>query len=188
MKIRLAIPHIQKDSIVDGEGIRGVIWTQGCPHNCLGCHNPETHDFDSGELVEIEELFDEIDNLDGHDGITFSGGDPMIQPKECAKIAKHCHKKGFNVWCYTGYTYEKLLDMSETLPAIFDFLKQIDVLVDGKFILGEKSFDVIFRGSKNQRLINVPESLKSNSVVLITKYDNEVTNSKKGRKNHYMFV
>ncbi len=187
MKIRLAVPHIQKDSIVDGEGIRSVIWTQGCPHNCLGCHNPETHNVKGGQLVDIDAIKEEIDSLDGQDGITFSGGDPMLQPLECAEIAKYCRTNGLNVWCYTGYLYDDLLKMAENKPDILDFLKQIDVLIDGKFILSQKSFDVIFRGSKNQRIIDVPKSLKKKKVVLVTKYNNEVKN-KKGRKNHYMYV
>ena len=187
MKIRLAVPHIQKDSIVDGEGIRSVIWTQGCPHHCPGCHNPETHSLKSGESIDIEKIIAEIDKLEGQDGITFSGGDPMLQPEPCTKIAKHCHKKGFNVWCYTGYKYEELLELSKREVAILDFLKQIDILIDGRFILAKKSYDVIFRGSKNQRIIDVKESLKKNKTVLITKYDKKDKNNK-GRKNHYMYV
>ena len=187
MKIRLAVPHIQKDSIVDGEGIRSVIWTQGCPHNCLGCHNPETHSFKSGKLVDVENIKKEIDKLEGQEGITFSGGDPMMQPRECAVIAEYCHEKGFSVWCYTGYTFEELLKMSKVTPTILDFLKQIDVLIDGKFILSEKSYDVVFRGSKNQRIIDVKKSLKLNKTVIIDKYD-KVEKNNKGRKNHYMYV
>ena len=181
------MPYIQKDSIVDGEGIRSVIWTQGCPHHCLGCHNPETHSFTDGSVVDIEQIMEEIDSLEGQDGITFSGGDPMMQPKECAKLAEYCHEKKFNVWCYTGFTYEKLLELAKNNPFILDFLKQIDVLIDGKFIQSEKSFDVRFRGSKNQRIIDVPKSLKTNSTIVITKYD-KIDQNKKGRKNHYMYV
>lgn len=187
MKIRLAVPDIQKDSIVDGEGIRSVIWTQGCPHNCLGCHNPETHDLRGGFLVDINILFKEIDKLDGQDGVTFSGGDPMMQPVECAVLAKYCQDKGLNVWCYTGYLFEDLLKLSKKIPAILEFLSQIDVLIDGKFILSEKSFDAVFRGSKNQRIIDVRSSLKNGKTVLFKKYD-VVDNNKMGRKNHYMFV
>jgi anaerobic ribonucleoside-triphosphate reductase activating protein len=187
MKIRLATPNIQKDSIVDGEGIRGVIWTQGCPHNCPGCHNPGTHSTDAGILVDIEEIKQEIDTLESHNGITFSGGDPMVQAKECGKIAKYCHQKELNVWCYTGYTYEQLIKMAHKKKEILDFLKEIDVLVDGKFILEEKSYDSVFRGSKNQRLIDVKKSLESNKVVSITKFDKNNYNTK-GRKNKYMFV
>lgn len=187
MKIRLAVPNIQSDSIVDGEGIRSVIWTQGCPHKCPGCHNPTTHCVNGGIELEIEEVKKQIDVLVGQDGITFSGGDPMIQPKACAELAKHCKKKGLNVWCYTGFTYEELVSLSEKNKAILEFLKQIDVLVDGRFILAEKSYDVVFRGSKNQRLIDVKKSLRTGNIKLITKYDEYLENNM-GRKNQYMFV
>ena len=184
MKIKLATPEIQNDSIVDGEGIRSVIWTQGCRHHCPGCHNPITHSFEGGFSVEIEDIKKEIDKLEAQDGITFSGGDPMEQPKECAIIAKYCKEKNLNVWCYTGYTYEELLDKAKKEPSILEFLKWIDVLVDGRFILKEKSFDVVFRGSKNQRLIDVPKSLKQEEIVLITKYDE--SNEKKTKKALYV--
>ncbi|MEE3343003.1 MAG: anaerobic ribonucleoside-triphosphate reductase activating protein [Bacilli bacterium] len=187
MKIRLAVPHIQKDSIVDGEGIRGVIWTQGCPHHCLGCHNPETHDMKGGILVDVDDLKDEIDKLEGHDGITFSGGDPMVQADVCCELARYCHQKGFSVWCYTGYTFEELLKLSKAKKKILEFLKEIDVLIDGKFILSEKSFDVIFRGSKNQRIINVSKSLKTGKTVTFRKFDKKEKNNK-GRRNHHMYV
>lgn len=169
MQIRLA-SDLQTDSIVDGEGIRTVIWTQGCPHNCFGCHNPSTHSFDGGALVDIDLIKDELKDLEGQDGITFSGGDPMCQPKECASIASFCHELGLNVWCYTGYTFEQLLELCSTKPSIMDFLKQIDVLVDGKFVMKEKSLDAIFRGSKNQRIIDVRKSLDSKKTCLVDKY------------------
>ena len=187
MKIRLAVPEIQNDSIVDGEGIRSVIWTQGCPHACPGCHNPTTHCVNSGIELEIEKVKEMIDSLVGQDGISFSGGDPMIQPAACAELARHCQKRGLNVWCYTGYTFEELIKLSEKKESILDFLKQIDVLVDGKFILAEKSYDVVFRGSRNQRLIDVQKSLKTGNIKLITKFD-EYSESNMGRKNQYVFV
>ncbi len=187
MKIRLAVNEIQKDSIVDGEGIRSVIWTQGCPHHCPGCHNPETHSYQNGFLVDLEELKKKIDTLEGQDGITFSGGDPMEQAKACAEIAKYCHSLGLNVWCYTGYTFEELMEKRKHFPSIQNFLENIDVLVDGKFILAKKSYDVIFRGSTNQRLIDLQKSLKENKIILITEYDTFVQ-KEKGRKNHYIYV
>lgn len=169
MKIRLAA-YLQPDSIVDGEGIRTVIWTQGCPHHCFGCQNPETWDFDGGAEVEIDEVKRIIDGLKGQDGITFSGGDPMMQPAACAEIAKYARSKGLNIWCYTGYDYETLLKLAKAKKEYMDFLKQIDVLVDGKFILEQKTFNAIFRGSSNQRIIDVPASLKNNRVELVKKY------------------
>ena len=107
MKIRLA-GEMTTDSIVDGEGIRSVIWTQGCIHNCPGCHNPETHSFEKGVLREISDVCDEISKLEFQDGITLSGGDPLCQVDACLEIAKFCQSIGLNVWCYTGYKMEDL--------------------------------------------------------------------------------
>lgn len=177
MKIRLA-RDIQTDSIVDGEGIRTVIWTQGCIHNCKGCHNPDTHSFTDGFLVEIDKIKEEISKLKGQSGITFSGGDPMCQPKQCAEIAKYAKSIGLNIWCYTGYTYEKLMDMSNTNKDIYEFLKYIDFLVDGPFILSKKSFDVKFRGSKNQRIIDVVKSLQCNDVITKEENNENITKRK----------
>ncbi len=187
MKIRLATTEIQRDSIVDGEGVRCVIWTQGCIHHCPGCHNPETHSFQEGFLIDTDEIKKEIKKLEGQDGITFSGGDPMEQADACAELAEYCKQLGLNVWCYTGYTFEELLQKSEHFPSIKKFLEKIDILVDGRFILAEKSYDVTFRGSKNQRIINVSESLKKNKAILESKYDVTYENQK-GRKSHYMFL
>lgn len=169
MEIRLAAP-LQRNSIVDGEGIRAVIWTQGCIHNCFGCHNPETHDMNGGYLVDVEELKQEIKSLSEESGVTFSGGDPFCQAEVCAELAKFCHECGLNVWCYTGYTYDKLMDKAVDDSNILKFLNEIDVLIDGPFVLKQKSFDVKFRGSKNQRIIDVKKSLKKGSIVEIKKY------------------
>ena len=181
MKIRLAA-YLQSDSIVDGEGIRTVIWTQGCPHHCLGCQNPETQDFKGGAEISLEEVKRMIDDLKGQDGITFSGGDPFFQPGPCSELAKYAKEKGYNIWCYTGWIYEDLLKLSKTKKEIMDFLKQIDVLVDGRFILEEKSYNCIFRGSTNQRIIDVPKSLKTKKTVLVKKYIHNKTNSNRERE------
>lgn len=186
MKIRLAA-YLQPDSIVDGEGIRTVIWTQGCPHHCLGCHNPETWDFEGGALIDLEEVYKIIDSLEGQDGITFSGGDPFMQPKECAEIAKYARSKGLNIWSYTGYTWEELISLSKSKPAIIDFLKEIDVLVDGRFVLAKKSYSCIFRGSTNQRIIDVKESLKTKKVVIVSKYEQkEISSNRKRSEGVYI--
>jgi len=178
MKIRLAA-QLQLDSIVDGAGIRTVIWTQGCSHNCKGCHNPETHDFNGGYELDVEDIKKKIDELIGQDGITFSGGDPMFQPEACNEIAIYAKNKGLNIWCYTGFTYEKLIEMSKTKPIYKEFLNNIDVLIDGPFVLSKKSLDCIFRGSTNQRLIDPKKSLMTGNVELITKYDRKNKNEKK---------
>jgi len=165
MKIRLA-GKITTDSIVDGEGIRSVVWCQGCIHNCPGCHNPETHSFDTGILREVSEVCEEIKKIEFQDGITLSGGDPMCQIEACSEIAKFCQENGLNVWCYTGYTIEKLLERAKKEEKLKEFLMNIDVLVDSPFILELKSYDVPFRGSKNQRLIDTRKSLLENRACL----------------------
>ena len=121
MKIRLAA-SLQADSIVDGEGIRTVIWTQGCPHHCPGCHNPDTHDFQDGKEFDVEEIMAELDKLEGQDGLTFSGGDPFVQPGACSVIAKYAKSKDWNIWCYTGYLFEDLIKLSRTNRDITNFL------------------------------------------------------------------
>jgi len=164
-KIRLAA-DLQTDSIVDGPGLRTVIWTQGCSHHCKGCQNPQTWDFKGVALVPLEMVYEVIDELEYQEGITFSGGDPMFQPEACTKIAKYCKDKGYNIWVYTGYTYEELMKLSKEKPIYKKFLSYIDVLVDGKFVLKERDLNQLFRGSRNQRLIDVQETLKSNNIVL----------------------
>lgn len=168
MKIRLAA-DLQPDSIVDGEGVRTVIWTQGCSHNCKGCHNPGTHDFNGGFEVDIEEIISEIKNLEGQEGITFSGGDPLFQSEACALIAKEAKECNLDIWCYTGFKFEDIIN----IPKFKEFLKYVDVLVDGKFIEEEKSLNLDFRGSRNQRIIDVQESLKKGKTILVSKYKNE---------------
>lgn len=183
MKIRLAA-ELQTDSIVDGEGIRTVVWTQGCPHGCKGCHNPSTHDFDGGALVDVSEIVQEIKQLKGQDGITLSGGDPVCQSEACIELCKAAHEVGMNVWCYTGFTYEAML----LNPKYRDLLEHVDVLVDGKFILEEKSYDLYFKGSRNQRIIDVKRSLVEQRVVLVEKYREEKDYHSSYEKPEYMFI
>jgi len=161
MKIQLSSPLVT-DSVVDGRGLRTVIWCQGCSHNCAGCHNPDTHCFTGGFEQDVDELVQEILAVPMQSGVTFSGGDPMMQAVSCAGIASRLKEQGINIWCYTGFTFEELLDR----PDCQQFLQYIDVLVDGKFELSQKSYDLLFKGSANQRIIDVPTSLQQNKAVL----------------------
>lgn len=161
MVVRLAA-DIQPDSILDGSGIRTVIWFQGCLHNCEGCQNPETHDMNGGMVVDIDEIKMKLKNLKYQSGITLSGGDPFFQPEAALEIAKFAKSIGLNVWAYTGFTYEALLSDKSRL----DLLKYVDVLVDGKFMIDKKSLNCKFRGSTNQRLIDVKKSMEAGGVVL----------------------
>lgn len=157
----IQISGIERESIVDGEGIRYVIFTQGCPHHCPGCHNPQTHAFDGGKDVAIEILLDDISKRKGWlDGITLSGGEPFCQIDQCSAIAEKAHEMGLTVWCYTGYLFEDLYGQGNKL------LNHIDILVDGPFMLEERSLDLVFKGSRNQRIIDVSASLKEGVVVL----------------------
>lgn len=160
-KIRVA--GLTNDSIVDGKGFRFVIFTQGCLHHCKGCHNPETWDMNGGNIMDLDDIKDKIARNGLLDGITFSGGDPFYQPKPCAELAKWAKERGLNVWAYTGFVYEELLNM----PEVKEFLDLVDVLVDGPFILEEKSLLLNFRGSKNQRVIDLNETRKTGTVSLI---------------------
>ena len=151
----IRISGITPESIVDGEGIRYVIFTQGCPHHCVGCHNPQTHSFDGGRLVLIEDILDDISKRKKWiDGITISGGEPFCQADQCSIIAERAQELSLTVWCYTGYLFENLYRQGVEL------LKHIDVLVDGPFVQNERSLELNFRGSRNQRVIDVPKSLK----------------------------
>ena len=163
--IRLAA-DLQVDSIVDGPGLRTVLWTQGCGHHCKGCQNPQTWDFNGGGLIPLTSVYEAIDELEGQTGLTMSGGDPMYQPESCLKVAKYARKKGLNIWVYTGFTYEELMKLSEKKPIYLDFLKEIDVLVDGRFKIEERDLSLLFRGSRNQRLIDVQKTLKSGIITL----------------------
>ena len=162
MLVRLA-SGLQPDSILDGIGIRTVIWFQGCLHNCLGCQNPETHDLNGGFETDTKDICEELKTLKYQTGITLSGGDPFFQPKAALEIVKFAKDIGLNVWAYTGFTFDALLNGDENR---LELLKYIDVLVDGKFVLDNKSLNCKFRGSTNQRIIDVKKSLEKGDVVL----------------------
>ena len=163
--IRLAA-DLQTDSIVDGPGLRAVLWTQGCAHHCPFCQNPQTWDFNGGGLVPLEEVYKAIDELEYQTGLTISGGDPMYQAEQCLKVAKYARSKGLNIWVYTGFTYEELMELNKKNPIYSEFLKEIDVLVDGRFKIEERDLNLLFRGSRNQRLIDIQKTLEKGEIVL----------------------
>lgn len=160
----LRVAGVIDESIVDGPGIRFVIFTQGCPHHCVGCHNPQTHDFDGGEQVPISRLLEDILENPLVSGVTLSGGEPFCQPKPLAELAQELKRYGKHVMAYTGYTWEQLRGKQDA--DIERLLAQCDVLVDGKFIESQKDMLLRFRGSRNQRLIDVQKSLQADQVVL----------------------
>lgn len=165
----MRIANTMSDSIVDGPGLRFTVFTQGCPHGCPGCHNPETHDPNGGREVTVEELAGEMERNPLTDGLTLSGGDPFLQGADCARLARAAHKRGLNVWTYTGYTYETLLERGE--GDALALLAETDVLVDGPFLLEKKSYEAKFRGSTNQRLIDMEQTRAAGHVVLWARRD-----------------
>ena len=156
----LRIAGIVRESIVDGKGIRFTVFCQGCPHHCPGCHNPQTHPFDGGSLVKIERIAQEIGKNPLLQGVTFSGGEPFCQACAFAELAKlvHAMPGNLDVTCYSGWTYEQLLEKAETEPDVAALLGECDYLVDGPFVLAKRDLTLRFRGSSNQRFLDLKKS------------------------------
>lgn len=162
----LNLAGIAGDSIVDGPGIRTTFFAQGCPHHCPGCHNPETWPFEGGTPMAEEDLVAIVRQNPLCRGVTFSGGEPFAQAAGFARLARLLRQEGYEVAAYTGYTLEALLEKGT--PEQRDLLQELDVLIDGPFLLAERSLELNFRGSRNQRVLNVPESLRQGKAVAET--------------------
>ena len=149
--------------MVDGPGFRTSIYCAGCRHACPGCHNPQSWDFSGGQAMSTDDIM-RIIEADPYANVTFSGGDPMYQPEGFAELAQAIHERtDKDIWCYTGFTFETLLDN----PRQRTLLESIDVLVDGPFIKAQRDETLVFRGSRNQRIIDVPRSLQSGSIITL---------------------
>jgi len=162
--IRLA--GIVRESIVDGPGFRFTVFVQGCPHHCPGCHNPQTHDPNGGEDCDIDTIMREFKKNPLLQGMTLSGGEPMEQAEALLPIAREVNAMGKDVVIFTGYTFERLLEIGKTRPAVIDLLKECRLLIDGPFILSERDLTLRFRGSRNQRLLDPVKSLEAGKAVL----------------------
>lgn len=163
MEIRIA--GIVEDSIVDGRGIRMAVFVQGCPHHCPGCHNPQTHDFAGGTIDDTDRIFEAFRENPLYRGITFSGGEPFCQPKPLKALADRVHAIKKDVTIYTGWTYEALCAMHD--PDVDALLSVCDVLVDGPFIEAQRDPELLFRGSANQRLIDMNCTREKGEVTLL---------------------
>lgn len=158
----MRVINISEGTSVDGPGLRTSIYFSGCSHHCEGCHNPQSWDFETGKETTIEELLKVIE----YNGfpVTFSGGDPLFQVEEMIVLAREIKVRyGLNVWCYTGYKWENIVGDSRFRP----LLETIDVLVDSPFILAQRDISLRFKGSTNQRIIDVPASLESGQIVIL---------------------
>lgn len=157
----ISVLDIIEDTMVDGPGFRTSIYCAGCRHSCPGCHNPQSWDFDGGRVMSTDDIM-RIIEADPYANVTFSGGDPMYQPEGFTELARAIKERTQKtIWCYTGFTYETLM----TNPRQRNLLEQIDVLVDGPFVKSLRDESLLFRGSSNQRLVDVPASLCAGHVV-----------------------
>ncbi|MBQ6933629.1 MAG: anaerobic ribonucleoside-triphosphate reductase activating protein [Clostridia bacterium] len=161
----LRIAGVIRESIVDGPGLRFVVFTQGCTHNCEGCHNPATHALDGGYEITSDRILTEFFKNPLLKGITLSGGEPFLQAGELVPIAKSVKEGKKDVVIYTGYTLEALRAMNDN--DVNELLSYCDVLVDGPFILAQRDLTLTFKGSRNQRIIDMNETRKQGSIVLL---------------------
>ena len=161
----MRIAGLVQDSIVDGPGFRFVVFVQGCLMHCEGCHNPETWDPNGGTSSSEGEIISEMLSNKLTDGLTLSGGEPFLQPAQCVKIASAAKENGLNVWTYSGYTFEEILIMADSNPDVDRLLNLTDVLIEGRFINEQRALALKWRGSKNQRVLDVPESLAAGAAI-----------------------
>lgn len=157
--MKLRVLDIIAGTSIDGPGLRTSIYFAGCNHHCPQCHNPQSWDSNSGKEMSIDEIIDIVKAEDFD--VTFSGGDPLLQTELLLHLAHAIKNLGKTIWCYTGYTYEEILDS----PTLSPILQYIDVLVDGRFINTLRDISLRFRGSSNQRLIDISKSTSSNIVL-----------------------
>ncbi len=165
MDNRIRVYGIKEESMVDGPGIRFALFTQGCTINCPDCHNPEARDPRGGVEMDVEEILEQIKKLPHLDGVTFSGGEPFLQAGPLSVLGKRVKEKGLHLIVFTGYTWEELMEMWVSRPEVGELLKTSDILVDGPYVSESRDLTRPFRGSSNQRMIKVADSLEKGEVV-----------------------
>ena len=163
----MRVAGLVQDSIVDGPGFRFVVFAQGCEMRCEGCHNPATWDMGGGTEMTVGEIIDEMLRNPLTDGLTLSGGEPLQQAGECALLAAAARENGLNVWIFTGFTFERLMERAAAEPEVKRLLELTDVLVDGAFVNAERTLSLRWRGSRNQRVVDAQKSLAAGEVVEI---------------------
>jgi len=164
----LRIAGVVRESIVDGPGLRFAVFCQGCPHGCKGCHNPETWDFEGGYDCALEKIVNAVEQNPLLDGVTFSGGEPFCQPEAFYRLGVELKKKNLNLMAYSGYTYEELISMED--ESVNNLLSILDLLVDGRYVAEERDLTLLFRGSRNQRVIDMNLTREKGQVILAEKY------------------
>ena len=173
--MNIRVSGIVEQSIVDGPGLRLVVFTQGCPHHCPGCHSPQTHDFEGGQEMPVQTILDMLDKNPLLRGITLSGGEPLVRAAELLPLAQGVRARGKDIVCFTGYTFERLLEMMADDPPLARLLGLVDLLVDGLFVQEQRDLTLPFRGSRNQRVLDLRASLGAG--VAVRYFDREEENS-----------
>jgi len=163
----IRIAGVVRESIVDGPGIRYVVFAQGCPHGCKGCHNEATHDFSGGYVCETDKIVSEIEKNPLLSGVTFSGGEPFCQAGGFLSLARKLKERNTHIVSFSGYTYEELAALSETDEGVRGLLGCIDVLIDGRFVLEMRDLTLQFKGSSNQRYIDMNATRGSGALVVL---------------------
>ncbi len=163
---KIMVAGLVPESIVDGLGLRFTVFVQGCPHHCEGCHNPQTHPFEGGKALSAGEIFTHMEKNPLISGVTLSGGEPFCQAEALLPLAKLVKGKGLHLCSYSGYTFEELVEMGKSRPPVKELLELCDVLIDGRFILAERTLEKRFAGSRNQRVLDVRRSLEEGKPVL----------------------
>lgn len=161
---KIRVSGFSRESIVDGPGIRTVVYSQGCPHHCPHCHNPSTWDFEGGYELDIDDIVALVKKTGLLRGVTLSGGEPFVQAESFAELAARVKAMGLDVVTYSGYTFETLAEMAKEDPSVARLLNATDILVDGPYHHEERDLSLAFRGSKNQRIIDVPKSLQEGKI------------------------
>lgn len=172
--MQIQVAAVLFESIVDGPGIRTAVFVQGCPHNCPGCHNPSTHSFTGGMPMSIAQILCGMQRDKLVSGLTLTGGEPFCQAMACAGLAQAAKKAGYNVLSYSGYTYEELLSRAEQDPGVAALLNASDWLIDGPYREAERSLELRFRGSGNQRVIDLAQTRQTGGLVTLS-WDNKET-------------
>ena len=165
--MNLRIAGILDESVVDGDGVRLTVFTQGCAHRCRGCQNPETQPMEGGWIIDTGKILTEVAANPLLTGVTFSGGEPFLQPAPLAELAKKLHARGLDVWSYSGYTLEELQARAQADKATRALLAEVDVLVDGPYEESQRDLTLHFRGSRNQRVIDMKKTRKAGRIVLL---------------------
>ena len=167
---RIRIAGVVKESIVDGPGLRYAIFTQGCAHRCPECHNPETWDFNGGYECEFEKIIKSIEENPLLDGVTFTGGDPLYQPQACYELGLLLKEKKLNILVFTGYTFEEIEELKVKDQWVEKLMSITDILIDGRYDNSQRDLTLLFRGSKNQRVIDMNKTRETGKMVLDERY------------------